>query len=87
MQDRDGPERRELGEKKRKRLARLLTCPLNPQNTARETCDVTENYAPAVVLRLYKYLKGVHVFLRVDAEAMFRCRRPAEPSGVWMCLS
>lgn len=87
VQDRDSPERQELEAKKSKPETRLFTCSWKPHNPARETCDVTENYAPVVPLRFYKYLKRVHMFLRVDGEAMFRWRRPAEPRGVWVCVS
>ena len=83
MKERDSPERLELEEKEEEEEEEeeedQTSSPAAPNTHTRDkTCDVTEVRAPVFHL----HLRGVHMFLRVEGEAMFRRgrsrRSPAE---------
>lgn len=82
VKERDSPERQELEEKaeeEEEEKEDQTSSPAAPNTYTRDkTCDVTEVRAPV----LHLHLRGVHMFLLVDGEAMFRRgrsrRSPAE---------
>ncbi|TNN33798.1 hypothetical protein EYF80_056044 [Liparis tanakae] len=88
VKDQGSPERQELEQEEEEPAHQEPSpAPETHEAPATETCDLTEIYARLLHFCLRKHLRGVHVFLRVDDEAMFRRRLPAEPRGVWTCVS